>query len=236
MMDKLNLLDKYFEQTLSEQEHLQFNELLETDAEFLEAFHFQNDLRIALIRNERKDLKERLMAHEQRKKNFSLDWRYAAAAVVALLIGVLFFVNQTANRSQDLYQEYYQVFPNVVSPIVRADLAETNIEHKAFLAYESGDYNEAIVLFTSIYDSTHMEYAMFYKAMSMMETDRHWPETIEILSSTPWSKLFRDKAKWYLALAYLKQNEAKKAKETLMQLSNESAYRKQQVKALIERL
>lgn len=234
-MDKSNLLDKYFEDALTEEERSQFELLLRTDAEFLEAFNFQKELKSALIRNERKVVKEKLKAHDRSKKTLSFDWKYVAAAMVALCIGLYFFTNQTV-QSQALYAEYYEVFPNVVSPVVRADMAETNLEQKAFIAYESGDYNQAIALFTTIYDTTHMEYAVFYKAMSMMQTDAHWPETIQILATTNWSELFRDKAKWYLSLAYLHQNQPEQAQATLKELSAESTYRSQQVKALLEKL
>ena len=57
-MNKIDLIDKYFSNSLSPKEKLKFNELLENDEQFKKEFDFQKDLQQVISRERRKDLKE----------------------------------------------------------------------------------------------------------------------------------------------------------------------------------
>src|SRR5690606_35887103 len=103
-------------------------------------------------------------------------------------------------------------------------------------AYENDEHEQAIELFSSIYETTHAEYALFYKAMSILEKGEATQQAIRILQNTEWSDDYKDKSLWYLALAYLKQDNKPKAKLVLEKLKNESDYRSQQVSELLGKL
>src|SRR5690606_29346091 len=106
-----------------------------------------------------------------------------------------------------------------------ADPAEDSLETKAFQAYENKNMDKAIDLFSNIYKLNQSEYALFYKAMSILEKDEATQEAIRILQNTEWSDEYKDNSLWYLALAYLKQDNKAKAKLILEKLKNESNYR-----------
>lgn len=237
-MNKEDLLNGYFENSLSNEEMQIFEELLKNDVEFKSEFELRKDLKSALQQNKRKELKEKLRQHEAQKsneRNLVFNWRYVAAAVLVLGFGTYFLVNDFQN-TEDLYSAYYETYPNTVSPIVRADPAEDSLETKAFQAYENKNTDEAIDLFSDIYKLNQSEYAVFYQAMSILESGKNTEEAIRILQNTEWSDEYKDKSLWYLALAYLKQDNKPKAKLVLEKLKNESNYRNQQVSELLGKL
>lgn len=237
-MNKEDLLNGYFENSLSNEEKKVFEDLLKNDAEFKEEFELRKDLKSALQQNKRKELKEKLKEYEARKpkeRSLVFNWRYVAAAVLVLGFGTYFLVNDFQN-TEDLYSAYYETYPNTVLPVVRADSTEESPETLAFQAYENEDHERAIDLFSSIYETSHAEYALFYKAMSILDKGEATQEAIRILQNTEWSDDYKDKSLWYLALAYLKQDNKPKAKLVLEKLKNESNYRNQQVSELLGKL
>lgn len=234
-MDKEHLLNGHFEGSLTNEEQLAFGRLLESDPDFLEAYNFRNKLKTALIQSERKALKDKLRQYESRKRVFAFNWKYAAAAVLILCFGG-YFLFQKAAGPQDLYAQYYEAYPNVISPIVRADPSEESLEQKAFVAYESKEFRKAVDLFSELYQSNQQEYALFYKAIAILETGEQVPAAIEIFERTNWTEAYKDKSLWYLALSYLKQSDERRAKEVLQKLAHESNYRQEQVSELLGKL
>lgn len=235
-MDKEYLLNGYFENSLTEDEKIAFQNLLESDATFLEEFNFRKNLKTAITRNNRSELKEKLKQHENKtnKPIFQLNWKYAAAVVLILSFGTYFLVNDFQNQ-ESLYAVYYETYPNTISPVVRAEPTDGTLEERAFQAYENKKYKEAVILFSELYDSIQKEYAVFYKAISLIEIDDDM-QAIETLKLTDWSEEYKAKSLWYLAMVYLKQDNKSQAKITLEELMNQGNYRQEEVKELLGKL
>ena len=72
-MEHQDLIDKYFQNTLSPKEQFLFNELLHSDVSFEQEFRFQKDLKKAIRAQEQAELKQRLVNLEEKS---SKDFLY----------------------------------------------------------------------------------------------------------------------------------------------------------------
>lgn len=220
-MDKETLINHYFEKSLSADEQSRFDSLMKSDVDFAQEVAFQKNLKKAIVLNERGNLKKKLHSFEIPKaKSKSYKIWYAAASLI-LISGLGFYFSQNSNTA--IYNKFYQSYPNVVAPTVRGEQKE-DIKSEAFYEYDSGNYQKSVVLFSKIYDAEKDDYALFYKALSLMELKK----TNEAISTFKQFDLNKNNAftpfvKWYLALAYLKTNEKENAKlllESLVENAN----------------
>lgn len=223
MIENLDLIDKYFSNTLSPKEQLLFNELLQNDESFKSEFVFQKDLKKAIAKNEQDHLKKTLQGFERnienRPKLMIIPKKWLVAASIILVVGLVSIFVKTSfyPSSEKLYAENFEPYRNIIHPIVRGEITYS-IEYSAFLAYENGDFHKAINLFNSI-GNQNVAYIPFYKAMCYLSLNKT-VEAIKLLetlsiesyihSEIPDDKL-RFKAEWYLGLAYLKMDENEKA-------------------------
>lgn len=216
-MDKETLINNYFEKSLSTEEQIFFDSLMESDADFAEEVAFQNKVKKAITLNERADLKKKLASFEIKKPIVKAFRIFYAAASIVLLCGLGFYFTQ--NSSSVLYDEYYHSYPNVVAPTVRGE-NKIDIKSEAFFEYDNGNYQKSLELFSKIYDAEKDDYALFYKALSQMELQK----TTEAIATFQQFDLGKNNAftpfvKWYLALSYLKENQKEKAITLLKSLS-----------------
>ncbi len=247
-MKDFNLIDKYFNNSLTPKEKLLFNELLQNDKEFKKEFLFENDLKKAISFNQREELKTKLQGFEhniqKNSKVIRLSKKWLVAASIILLIGLGFFFIKSSfyPSSEKLYAQNFKPYRNIIQPIVRGESANT-IEYLAFLAYENNNYHKAINLFNSI-DSQDATYVSFYKAMCYLSLDKPSEAINLLLPITMLSNLegnnkkLSEKADWYLALAYLKTDEKNRAISLFSTIANHptKTCKKEESKILLEYL
>jgi len=220
-MKEFDLIEKYFEKNLTPKEQLIFNELLKNNEEFKQEFIFQKDLKKVIAIDQRENLKSILQHFENNIKREAkilfLPKKWFAAASIILLLGLgSWFVKVTYLPSnQKIYSDNFEAYRNIIQPIVRGSKVNT-IEYKAFVAYENRDCHKAINLFNSS-KNADTEYIQFYKAMCYLSLSKT-TEAINLLLPIATAgfqdnsqKDFKGIAKWYLALAYLKNEEKEKA-------------------------
>jgi tetratricopeptide (TPR) repeat protein len=246
-MNKIDLIDKYFSNSLSPKEQLEFNKLLRSDEKFKKEFSFQKDLQKAIYRNQRTDLKKVLQNFEQNKsvvKLFNSSKKWLAAASILLIIGFGFiYINNNVFPSPDeLFVQNYEPYRNIVLPIERGDNSNT-IVHSAFVAYENENYHKAINLFNSV-PNKNEPYILFYKSMCYMSLNRTG-DAISLLKTIAWSdddpnseNNFKELANWYLALAYLKLNENEQARKQFSIIANDTddVYKKEDSRQILKHL
>lgn len=233
-MENEDLLHKYFEQQLSEEEKVLFASLLQNDAAFAKEVEYQKNVKKAIILNEREAIKQKLKSYEAKPKFRTAYW--LSAAVVILFLGGLTWFQLQPSSPEKLYQEYYQSYPNVVAPTVRGD-SERNIKSDAFYEYDSRNYEKSLTLFSKIYADEGVDYALFYKAMSLLELKRY-SEAIASFDEfkTTDNNAFSPFVKWYKALSYLKLNEKEKAILLLHELAEEENPQQFKAKELLDAL
>lgn len=224
----------YFENSFSDESQQQFDFLLKTDPSFVEEIDFQKKVKKAITLNERSALKKKLQSFEPTiAKSFKI-W-YAAASIL-LVFGFGFYYLQNASSSENLYDAYYQSYPNVVAPTVRSQNNEDE-KSTAFFEYDGGNYEKSLVLFSKIYKTENADYALFYRALSEMELQK----TSDAIASFNQFDLSKNNAftpfvKWYLALAYIKENQKEKAIPLLKTLAETENPQEEMAQKLLKEL
>lgn len=249
MKKNFELIEKYFSNSLSDEEQIVFNNLLKNDLAFKEEFLFQKDLKKALSHNQRSSLKTTLQKFEsdlEKEKVFPLrKWMAAASVVLVLGLSYFLFSDSFNNSSEKLYAEYFEPYRNVVHPIVRGDNG-SSIESSAFLAYENGKFYKAINLFNSVSNKKD-EYIRFYTAMCYLGLNDNL-EAIDLLLPIATNEAdeandnsnlnFKTKANWYLGLAYLNSGDLNKAKSQFSLIANhpDNSYKKEAALEILDKL
>ena len=247
-MDKEKLLYDYFSNDLNPEQERQLEKLLATDTEFKEQFDFERDLKRAIEDTEREKLKSKLVGFEteiSRDSSISVVralprrkfQKWAMAASIALLLGLgwLGYTNLVVTDYAELYEDNFQKYPNTVYPITRGD-TEDSEERKAFTAYESENYTEAIGLFELMITQEYRPYLDFYLGQCHLKLDSPVKALPYLKAATSSDSEFAAEAHWYLAMAYLKLENREQARAELMQLTETSDYKKEKAQALLEEL
>jgi len=245
-MNNIDLIEKYFENSLDPKEQLSFNDLLQNDKEFKKEFLFQKDLKKAISLNQREELKLDLQQfekeyQEQSKRNiFSYKWLIAASIAILFSSGIWLAKDHYFPSNEQLYTRNFEPYRNVVQPIVRGESSKT-IEYSAFVAYENKYYHKAINLFNSV-SNPNEPYIQFYKAMCFLSLNK-MDDAIQILLPIANSKSdsnsknsFTEMANWYLALAYLKSGNTDKALSQFTLVANHpsNTFKKKEAKKILE--
>jgi len=233
-MKNKKLIEKYFLKQLSTSEMKQFNEQLVSNFEFKKEFDFQKNLKQVIEVEEDEAFKKTLQNYEleMKPKNHFKLWKIAASLLV--LFGLSYFVLFQNNVSnEELFAQNFEPYRNVILPIERGDVS-TDLKTQAFTAYEKGNYKNAISLFSKLQETQTNLYYVFYKANSYLALE-NTKEAIPLLQKYIASNgTFTEKAKWYLALAYLKNNNIKEAKEILQNIEKEKSYHYEKASQILQ--
>jgi len=210
-MNKEQLIEHYFENQLSEEEQKTFQNYLEADADFAQEFEFQKKVKQAISLQERAALKKKLQSFEQPKATRNWISKWTIAASIALVFGFSFWYMNQSQDSVDLYDQYYELYPNTVAPTVRGENND-DLKSKAFYEYDNANYQKSLSLFSAIYDYEKEDYALFYKALSQMELQKTKDAIITFKQfDSSKNSAFTAFVQWYLALAYLKEDQKENA-------------------------
>ena len=232
MEERFELIDRYFENALSPKERLEFNDLLQNEESFRKEFLFHKNLKKAIKQHQNEELKETLGKFESNLNRYSrfsivpVKWLAAASLALVLSLGSWMVKNYVFPSNERIFASYYEPYPNTVLPIVRGDELHT-IEYRAFLAYEAGEYHKAINLFNSV-ENSEDKYIQFYKALCLLsvdKTDEAIQALIPLTKSSPGTLQnmdCRQKATWYIGLAYLKQGNEQEARHYMNILRNQN--------------
>ena len=231
-MDNESLINGYLEGTLTPEEKLLFDTLIETDPSFADAVRFEEKTKIAITLESRNELKSKLQLLEKNsKKNNSKSWIFIAASAIILLGISLFYINQTPS-TDTLFADYFEPYPNVESPIVRGGSSKT-VKEEAFATYELGDYPKASEMFSELSKITDEQYAPFYNAVSLMMINKI-EDASSIFTNISWNKEFQGKADWYQSLCQIKLHQLEEAKSTLKKIIKNNSYNDVKAKNLFE--
>lgn len=241
-MDKEALINGYFENSLSQNQLKEFEQLLKTDSDFASEVDFQKELQRSLKKDERQKIKQMFdqlnnETDNRETKVFQLrPWLVAAS--IALIVGLgswmLFFNNPEVNTDL-LYAANFAPYDNVVHPIERGNQLD-DIKTKAFTAYENMEYRKALVLFKELQTKQNDSYLDFYSAVVLMQLENH-KKAIPLLEGYINNNgELKDRATWYLALTHLKLKETSTAKTVLKKLIQMGTFKKAAAEKLLEAL
>jgi tetratricopeptide (TPR) repeat protein len=225
-MDTPDLLNRYFEGSLSPEENKAFQEALDADPVLKEEWLFRKELQAGLHILQRKQDKELLRKWDAERKNRFPVKKLLAVAALFAVIALIYWVYSGQQQHNKLYTDYFQAYPNVIHPIVRGETTDTGngTIRQAFQFYEQGNYEAAGKLFEQVNKLNQEDYTLFYAAICRMETGE-MKQAIQIFESIQWKKdeySLKSWAEWYRALAYLNSDQTQLAKEILSALSKEN--------------
>ncbi|WP_192350415.1 hypothetical protein [Algoriphagus sp. Y33] len=232
--DRDILIDGYFEKTLTALQQTEFDRLMLEDSSFAEEVTFHRKLKAAIRMEERENLKARFDTIDATPSP-SYRWWYAAAAVLALMAMGWWISSQIPQQPKDLYYAYFEPYPNTVEPLVRSDAGQKGLSVQAFHLYEEGEYAKAGAAFGRLYQESNKEQDLFYQAISLMAAGKT-TEALPLLERQEWTASYFEASQWYLALAYLKEEQLSQAKTHLKKVRDAKGFLSSQATKLLKEL
>lgn len=227
------LIQKKLEGTLTDLEEEKVSDLILGSKEFEKELTFQRRTMAHLEAIEKSELKAKMLqdfkqAYDHRPKKGARQTRliwYAAACFVLITSVVLLNPWQSSPNYITLVNNYYQPYDGL--GITRS--AEESFD-LGLKAYENGDYKTALGIFMRGPNKNVGE-SQLYLLISSCHMGLNQPdESIIWLNKIQDSEaqLIIANKKWYLALAYLKQNKILESKKLLQHIvTNKLAFYKQ---------
>lgn len=233
-MDKSLLIHKYFKNSLSENEEITFNTLLNEDKDFQKSFKEHQSLHRAFEINEAERLKQKLKQldindDKKIKKLNNNRWLFSIAASVLIIVGISFYLNYF---NTSLYEKYFETYPNVYQPVIRGSSSQS-----PFVYYENGDFSQAEKEFEILLNSEDNPNLRFYYALSLLNQNQYEKANIEFEKLKSQDFEFLPEVYWYFALSQLQLDNSTKAKE-LLKFMNEKNwnFKKTERKEILEKL
>lgn len=240
------LIAKYFSHGLNSSELEELRALLKENENLRKQFEFEKNVQSAVQHSEFErlnkvmdemeleiqDSTEFKQTGEAKIKKLPV-WRVAAAIAFLVCLG-LFALKIVSPGGSKIADSYYSLYPNTSFNITRGQAIESK-EALAFTAYEERDFENAIKYFISIDDEDKNDYIWFYLANSYFET-KELEEAIKNYEKSIGMESFVPESHWYMALAYLKQNEKEEALAQLNLLINNYKYKQKEAKELSKKI
>lgn len=223
--EDITLVERYFDEELSESERKTFAARLTVDENFKSLVEHEkiliNAIRHHGLQEDLQFLKNVERGLEDPKivpMRVSRKWYYvAAASVAALLIVALFFRPQPS--TQKLFAENFQPYPNVFEPTVRGTNEPTK-RSAAFQAYEQGDYAKAVILFNQLLQEKKEPGILLLNGnANLMLGNVEEAKKNFITLNADFDEL-DIQSKWFLSLCYLKSGDMEHARPILEELGN----------------
>jgi tetratricopeptide (TPR) repeat protein len=234
-MDKQDLIDGFLNNSLSEKELIEFNELLINDKAFKATYELEKDLKKVIIELKKDTLRLDLERFEQKPKISRFNWYILAACIFIGLIALPFILKSNPISNDELFVMYFEPHRNTVAPLERGDNSGTEKE-LAFSLYDNKKYADAVLAFENGFQNSNNSYYLFYAANSYLKLDKT-NDAIRLLHK---HKTFKDNYSiyddWYLALSYLKTDEIEKSRELLKRIVVEKAYDYKAAEKLLEKM
>lgn len=238
-MTNQDLLYSYFSNSLTAEQEVLFQKLLETDPTFKAEFEQEFNLKKAIQSFESEKLKAKLQGFEREitsKKTPNFNYRYlAVAASIVLLLGWFGYNSFFGTNYSNLYADNFNEYPNTVYTITRGD-DENTIEREAFVAYETKNYQVAIEKFDAISDVSEKKYIPFYKAQAYLAMENTTNAKTLFTEVVKNNTEFIAESTWYLALIAIKEENKVEAKMYLEKLIANYNYNTAKAERLLEKL
>ena len=234
MKDQDTFIDRFFEKTLNQKELEDFQELLETDADFREEVELRMSFRKATaqketnelpeknqIKNRLKELQKQMgesKVEEEKPKGKIRNlgrWLTAVAAIGALIIIAYLGFYDARNQSQNLTADFY----NNNYTTYEADITLKSIPTNEWIVqldkvYSDKDFDTAIELANSVLSELPGDAEiLMIKGVSLLE-NKKLEEALTTFNSIS-NELYADEANWYAAMALIQLNKLDEAKERL---------------------
>ena len=233
----LDLIEQYLNQELSEDELAVVEKRLEEDEEFRQAKLESEDLIAGIQSASRKEVLEKLKAIEEQLPEVIIETKtvpllrrpfvYGLAASFSILIlSVYFFLGKEPGNYETLFQDHFEVYPNIVAPTVRSTETEKSEKEFAYYTYDLGNYEKAIELLKEVSSKEDEGASMLYLGMCylMIGDNDNAIGSFQAYKDSEF-ELFLPQVNWFLGLTYVRKGEVDKAKEVWEEIPEGNSYR-----------
>lgn len=190
------------------------------------------------------ELQSSTISEESSSRRRFPAWLAVAASVALLAVAGYFILNRGGMNASELFLEHYDLYeaPSAFrgdgNPALGEDSLKTVAYTEAFAAYKKGDFELAIPQFEEIlavYPDEKMVH--LYLGLSQLELGAVDESILEfsVLADGGYSP-FQQSARWYLALAYLKQDNDQAARKWLDVLAGKKGAYQNPAQKIIEEL
>jgi tetratricopeptide (TPR) repeat protein len=233
----MDLIERYFNNSLSDKELVLFEEKLASDSLFAKEVQQFGVVLDALKKARVKKLKAQFISYEKeynssgKRFNFRNLKRSKATVSLVLCIALigfsiqtsLYFSTKSSSNHDELFVNYFEVYPNVISPVKRT-INDQNIVLNAMNYYDAENYISAIEAFDKILlNSDSRNEILFYKALALMTEGDYLTAQTQFELMNIESGVFVNQRNWYLALVFLKLEKHTKAKILLKEVVADSS-------------
>lgn len=224
--EELDLIDRYFQNSLNDEELSSFEDRLVSDADWKKKV---DELRLLSIGIKEAVLREKLDDFHKNRSKPAMKvlpaktgikrWLAAASVIaIAVLAGLLLFEKPEGEK---LFSSYYTPDPGL--PVVMGDEENNNYTlYDGMIDYKEGNGNIAIKKWKSIGDKTGYTDTLNYYIGLAFLNEGSYTEASKYLDKVLASKqsVYNEKAGWYKALLHIKNKEPEAAKTLLQQLGD----------------
>jgi len=232
---KMNLIERYFNEDLSNEELEFFEQEMLRDEEFkIEVTQYEyvfgglKEARARKLKSDFKKIEDQL--HSRRPKyNFSVSsiMRYSAVATIAVFftIAAFNFSNlEPVIETEQVFSEYFRPYPNVIAPVMRStEVVDSDLKH-VMSFYDAKEYDAAIEGFDKLIDAADLKNEiLFYKGVALLAKGEASEARDHFELMDPINK-FSHQQKWYLSLSLVQLNEIADAKQLLNEIIFDKSY------------
>jgi len=233
--EKMDFIERYFDEELSEEELRLFEEKLDCDSKFRDEVN-QYELVIGGLKDARsRKMKRGFRSFEDhihsRKSDHTIFTKRMLGYCVALGLLIGFIVNYTISNPEIetklIFEEYFRPYPNVIEPVESSGSVEAfNLEFVEVMElYESKQYDKAILGFDKLMlrNKEFKNEVLFYKGVALLAKGNASGAVnqFELMDA---SSRFANQRKWYLSLALVQAGEINEAKDSLNQIILDQSY------------
>ncbi|MGN6438631.1 MAG: tetratricopeptide repeat protein [Agriterribacter sp.] len=153
-------------------------------------------------------------------KKINRVWLYAAAAVAVAVISLLWFSHSTPDK---IFARYF--VPDDGLPLAMSGNQGLYHFYNGMVSYKEEDYSKAIDIWQQIQPAS--DTVQYYLGVALLNNNNSTaaiPPLLKVAQTN--ESAWHLKASWYLALAYLKNNQTANAIAWLKKLNNEERARR----------
>lgn len=204
----IELIERYFDDTLSSEETRTFKDKLKMDLDFQRLFRHEkiliHTIRYQAARRDLDFLKEIESSIQNKAKERPLIPRsYFAVAACVTLIVLALWAPWDNRSSERIFDSYFQPHPNIFEPTLRGE-ADNTLRSQAFQSYDEQDYERASSLFNELLKKEQDAGMLMLLGNSNLVLGRIPEAKANFTELIAHSNDLEVPAKWYLALCYLR--------------------------------
>ncbi len=217
--------ENYLNNEFSAEERINFENQLQSDTDFKEKFEIYKESNLFLktkfstethaFKENLKTIAKESFAENKSKKSKVIQLRnfvYAIAAVFVLFFGLQLFQNN-APEYDDFNKHEEAHFTERGNIIESLKLAQD--------AFNKKNYKEAIINFELVIKEYPRPEIKYFYAISLLEENRFADSELVLNDIISGNSIYKNTAKWYLALSKLKQKDYKSCKQILLTIPSD---------------